>query len=73
MLVRSKGLATDREIRMSLFRRNEHKHDRAPREADGEDEELAELAELERLEAAGPLDDTPLDAPQQQDPRHDGA
>lgn len=42
-------------------------------QADGEDEELVELAELERLEAAGPLDDAPLDALQQPDPRHDRA
>jgi hypothetical protein len=58
---------------MSLFRRNEHKHSSASWEADGEDEELVELAELERLEAAGLLDDAPLDAPQQQDPRRDKA
>jgi hypothetical protein len=55
---------------MSLFRKNEHKRDRASGEANGEDEELAELAELERLEAAGLPGDAP-DAPQHQDPRHD--
>jgi hypothetical protein len=58
-------------IGMSLFRRNEHKRDGVSRAADGYDEELVELAELERLEAAEPLDDAPLDAPQQQDFRHD--
>jgi hypothetical protein len=71
MLVRSKGPDMDGEIKVSLFRRNDHKHDRPPGEAHGEDQELAELAELERLEAAGP--DDALDAPQQQDPRQDEA
>ena len=72
MLAGSKGPGSG-EIKMSLFRRNEHKHDRDTWEADGEDQELAELAELERLEAAGLVDDAPLAAPQQQDPRRDEA
>lgn len=61
---------------MSLFRRNEHKHDRPMSEADvedAEDAELAELAELERLEAAGLLDDAPRDTPPQPAPGRDQA